>query len=158
MHKTGQTNSFQMYRNLLSEHPYDVQLAAFYNTPLGELYQAIPFDALSKQVPSPKRAISDKGCKPWFDVKGGMALQILKSYYRNSDAMLIEQLNGNWQMQMFCGILLKQGEQIKDKDIVGRWRSFLSKKLDMDKLQMSCVQLWKPPMMKLLREAKSSCI
>jgi transposase, IS5 family len=133
-----------MYRNLLFEHPFDVQLAAFYNTPLGALYQAIPFDALSKQVPAPQRAISDKGCKPWFDVKGGIALQILKSYYRCSDAMLIEQLNGNWQMQLFCGILLRQGEQIKDKDIVGRWRSFLSRKLDMDKLQMSCIQHWKP--------------
>ena len=133
-----------MYRNLLFEHPFDIQLAAFYNTPRGALYQAIPFDALSKQVPAPQRAISDKGCKPWFDVKGGIALQILKSYYRCSDAMLIEQLNGNWQMQLFCGILLRQGEQIKDKDIVGRWRSFLSRKLDMDKLQMSCVQHWKP--------------
>ena len=133
-----------MYRNLLFEHPFDLQLRAFYNTPLGELYQAIPFDALSKQVAAPQRAISDKGCKPWFDVKGGIALQLLKSYYRCSDALLIEQLNGNWQMQLFCGILLRQGEQIKDKDIVGRWRSFLSKKLDMDKLQMSCVQHWKP--------------
>jgi hypothetical protein len=133
-----------MYRNLLFEHPDDIQLAAFYNTPLGELYQAIPFESLSKQVPLPRRSISDKGCKPWFDVKGGIALQILKSYYRCSDAMLVEQINGNWHMQMFCGIQLKGGEQIKDKDIVGRWRSFLSAKLDMDKLQMSCVQHWKP--------------
>src|ERR1700722_11517578 len=133
-----------MYRNLLFEHPRDIQIAAFYNTPLGELYQAIPFESLSKQVPAPARWISDKGCKPWFDVKGGIALQILKSYYRCSDAMLIEQLNGNWQMQLFCGILLRQGEQIKDKNIVGRWRSFLSHKLDMDKLQISCVQQWKP--------------
>jgi hypothetical protein len=132
-----------MYHNLLFEHPYDVQLAAFYNTPLGELYQAIPFEALSKKVALPRHAIADKGCKPWFDVKGGIALQILKSYYRCSDAMLIEQLNGNWQMQLFCGIQLKHGEQIRDKDIAGRWRSFLSQKLDMDKLQMSCVQHWK---------------
>ena len=71
-------------------------------------------------------------------------MQILKSYYRCSDAMLVEQLNGNWHMQMFCGIQLKGGEQIKDKDIVGRWRSFLSARLDMDKLQISCVQHWKP--------------
>ena len=133
-----------MYNNLLFEHPYDVQLAAFYNTALGELYQAIPFDSLSKQVPAPRHSISERGCTPWFDVKGGIALQILKSYYRCSDAMLIEQLNGNWHMQMFCGIQLKGGQQIKDKDIVGRWRSFISKKLDMDKLQMSCVQHWKP--------------
>jgi transposase, IS5 family len=144
MHKTGQTNSFQMYHNLLFEHPEDVQMTAFYNTPLGELYQAIPFDKLSKQVVQPRRAISERGCRPWFDVKGGIALQILKSYYRCSDAMLIEQLNGNWQMQLFCGMQLKHGEQIKDKDIVGRWRSFLSEKLDIDKLQMTCVQHWKP--------------
>jgi len=133
-----------MYQNLLFEQSPHLQLQAFYNTPLGELYQAIPFDSLSKNIPQPRRAISGKGCKPWFDVKGGIALQILKSYYKCSDAMLIEMLNGNWQMQMFCGIRLVNGEQIKDKDMVSRWRSYLGKKLDMDKLQMSCVQHWKP--------------
>lgn len=144
MHKTGQTNSYQMYQNLLFEH--DVQDLAFINTPLGQLYQAIPFESLSKLVLLPRRAMSDKGCKPWFDVKGGIALQILKSYFGLSDTMLIEMLNGNWQMQMFCGIQLKPGEQIKDKDIVGRWRSHLSKNLDIDKLQISCVHHWKPLM------------
>jgi IS5 family transposase len=135
-----------MYRNLLFEQSPDIQLQAFYHTPLGELYQAIPFEALAKQIPKPRRAISGKGCKPWFDVKGGIALQILKSYYRCSDALIIEQLNGNWQMQMFCGIQVLHGEQIKDKDMVGRWRTFLSQHLDMDKLQMSCVHHWKPYM------------
>ena len=133
-----------MYQNLLFEQSPHLQLQAFYNTPLGELYQAILFDSLGKNIPQPRRAISGKGCKPWFDVKGGIALQILKSYYKCSDAMLIEMLNGNWQMQMFCGIRLVNGEQIKDKDMVSRWRSYLGKKLDMDKLQMSCVQHWKP--------------
>lgn len=135
-----------MYPKLLFDQPVDLQLQAFYNTPLGELYQAIPFDELLKHFPKPKRAISGKGCKPWFDVKGGIALQILKSYYRCSDAMLVEQINGNWQMQMFCGIQLRHGEQIKDKDIVGRWRTYLGQYLDMDKLQISCVQHWKPYM------------
>lgn len=133
-----------MYPNLLFEQSFDIQLSAFYNTPLGQLYQAIPFDTLSEQITKPRHSISSKGCKPWFDVKGGIALQILKSYYRCSDAMLIEQLNGNWQMQFFCGIHLKNGEQIKDKDIVGRWRTYLGKHLDMDKLQMACVGHWKP--------------
>jgi transposase, IS5 family len=132
-----------MYPKLLFEQPVDLQLQAFYNTPLGELYQAIPFDELLKHFPKPKRAISGKGCKPWFDVKGGIALQILKSYYRCSDAILVEQINGNWQMQMFCGIQLRHGEQVKDKDIVGRWRTYLGQYLDMDKLQISCVQHWK---------------
>ena len=95
-----------MYQNLLFEQSIDVQLQAFYNTPLGQLYQAIPFDDLSKSIPKPRRAISGKGCKPWFDIKGGIALQLLKSYNRISDALLVEQINGNWQMQMFCGIQL----------------------------------------------------
>jgi hypothetical protein len=146
MRKTGHQHVIQMYQNLLFEQSLDLQLEAFYNTPLGELYQAIPFDSLSSSIAKPRRAISGKGCKPWFDVKGGMALQILKSYYRCSDAMLIEMLNGNWQMQMFCGIRLGNGEQIKDKDIVSRWRSYLGTKLDIDKLQISCAVHWKPYM------------
>jgi IS5 family transposase len=133
-----------MYQNLLFQQPVDVQLRAFYNTPLGELYQSIPFDSLSKHIPRAKRSVSGKGCSPWFDVKGGMGLQILKSYFRCSDALLVEQINGNWQMQMFCGIQLLPGEQIKDKDIVGRWRSYLGQYLDVDKMQISCVQHWKP--------------
>jgi hypothetical protein len=135
-----------MYHNLLFEYPLDVQLEAFYNTALGQLYQAIPFESLAGQIPPPKGALSGLGCKAWFDIKGGIALQILKSYFRCSDALLIEQLNGNWQMQMFCGMRLMHGEQIKDKDIAGRWRSYLGRHLDIDKLQISCVQHWKPYM------------
>lgn len=135
-----------MYQNLLFEQSSDLQFQAFCNTPLGQLYQAIPFKSLAGQIQNPRRAISGKGCKPWFDVKGGIGLQFLKSYYRCSDAMLIELLNGNWQMQMFCGIQLLPGEQIKDKDIVSRWRSHLGRHLDIDKLQISCVQHWKPYM------------
>jgi transposase, IS5 family len=133
-----------MYQNLLFQQPVDIQLQAFYNTQLGQLFRAIPLDDLSKQIPKPKQAISGKGCKPWFDVKGGIALQILKSYQRCGDAMLIEQINGNWQMQMFCGIQLSYGEQIKDKDIVGRWRSYLGQYLDIDKMQIPLVRHWKP--------------
>jgi hypothetical protein len=133
-----------MYQNLLFEQPLDFQLQAFYNTELGELYQAIPFESFAQHIAKPKRDISGTGCKPWFDVKGGIALQVLKSYYRISDALLIEQLNGNWQMQMFCGIQLRPGEQIKDKDIAGRWRTYLARHLNIDKLQIDCVQLWKP--------------
>ena len=133
-----------MYQNLLFQQPVDVQLQAFYNTSLGQLFQAIPFNNLCKHIPKPKRAISGKGCTPWFDVKGGIALQILKSYLRCSDALLVEQLNGNWQMQMFCGIQLLPNEQIKDRDIVGRWRTYLGGHLDIDKMQISCVRHWKP--------------
>jgi hypothetical protein len=78
------------------------------------------------------------------DLKGGIALQILKSHLGCSDAMLVEHINGNWMMQMFCGIHLRGTEQIKDKDIVGRWRKYIGKHLDIDKLQLSCVEHWSP--------------
>jgi len=135
-----------MYPVLLFEQSEDIQMLAFYNTPLGALYKAIPFKTLSGQVPKPKGGLSGRGCKAWFDVRGGIALQVLKSYYRISDALLIEQLNGNWQMQFFCGMQLRHGEQIKDKDIVGRWRSYLSRHIDIDKMQQSCAEQWKPYM------------
>lgn len=138
--------TLRMYQNLLFEQPLDLRLNAFYSTSLGELYQAIPFENLAKQIPAPRKMPHGKGCKPWFDVKGGVALQILKSHFRCSDAMLIEQLNGNWMMQMFCGIQLKVGEQIKDLDIVGRWRKYIGQYLDIDKFQIACVQKWKPYM------------
>ena len=146
VHKTGYQSITQMYQSLLFEQSESFQQHAFSNTPLGKLYQAIPFESLSKKIPEPQRALSGKGCKPWFDVKGGIALQVLKSCYRISDAMLIEQLNGNWEMQMFCGIQLKATERIKDKDIVGRWRSYLGRHLDIDQLQLCCVQHWLPYM------------
>jgi hypothetical protein len=118
----------------------------FHASPLGILYRAIPFDLLAGEIPPPPRALSGKGCKPWFDLKGGIALQILKSYYRCSDARLIELLNGNYQMLLFCGIELKGAEQIKDKGIVSRWRTYLGKHLDLDRLQIRLVQHWRPYM------------
>jgi IS5 family transposase len=136
----------QMYQNLLFEQTPELISNAFYSTELGHLYQAIPFDALAKQIPPPARLPYGKGCKPWFDLKGGIALQVLKSYLRCSDAMLVQHINGNWMMQVFCGIQLRGTEQIKDKDIVGRWRKHISKHLDIDKLQIACVQHWQPYM------------
>ena len=44
-----------MYQNLLFEQPVDIRLAAFYSTPLGHLYQSIPFDNLAKQIQAPKK-------------------------------------------------------------------------------------------------------
>lgn len=101
-----------MNQNLLFEQPVDIRLDAFYCIPLGQLYKSIPFDTLAKQIPAPKKSPQSKGCKPWFELKGGIALQILKSHLRCSDAMLVEHINGNWMMQMFCGIQLRGTEQI----------------------------------------------
>ncbi len=64
-----------MYQNLLFEQSADIRLCAFYATALGQLYKSIPFDALVKQIPAPKKLPHGQGCKPWFDLRGGIALQ-----------------------------------------------------------------------------------
>jgi hypothetical protein len=134
----------QSYGSFFTKLPEPELLIQFFTTPLGRLYQAIPFSALAEQIPKPKGELSGKGCKPFFDVRGGMALQVLKAYYRLSDAGLIELLNANWQMQLFCGMQLHTGEHIRDKDMVGRWRRYLSHYLDIDRLQLLCAAYWKP--------------
>lgn len=133
-----------MNSNNHSEVPEAELLAQFFTTPLGKLYGAIPFRALAETIPKPRGELSGKGCKPFFDVGGGMALQVLKAYYRCSDARLIELLNANWQMQLFCGMQLGAGRSIRDQDIVGRWRRYLSRHLDIDRLQLLCAAFWKP--------------
>lgn len=134
----------QSYGGFFTKLPEPELLTSFFSTPLGRLYQAIPFRALAETIPKPKGELSAKGCKPFFTVQGGMALQVLKAYYKCSDAKLIELVNGNWQMQLFCGMQLAAGEAIRDKDIVGRWRRYLSRYLGIDHLQLICAASWKP--------------
>lgn len=119
----------------------DLRWQRFMNKELGLLWQSIPFDELASLFPSS----SGLGAPGFFDVKGGIALQILKSYLNGmSDDKLREQINTNWAFQYFCGIRLGEGEEIKDKDIVGRWRRWLAKHMDYDAFQLQLAAHWKP--------------
>jgi hypothetical protein len=118
----------------------------FLRTDLGRLYQAIPFESLAEKIPLPRHAQSGRGRKPWFDVKGGLALMFLKHYLTMSDHMIIERINTDWSMQLFCGISLKHTERIEDKNLVSSWRSYLSKYLDINCLQEAFAKHWKPYM------------
>lgn len=126
------------YASLLDEH--------FLQTDLGRLYQSIPFEELALLVPVAAHSKSGRGCKPWFDVKGGIALQFLKHYLNISDAMLIRRINTDWSMQLFCGIRLKPGEVIKDTDLPSAWRSYLGEYLNIDRMQQILASHWKPYM------------
>lgn len=116
----------------------------FAQTDLGELYQSIPFDSFAETIPAPAFAKSNLGRKPWFDVKGGIGLLILKHYTGLSDALLMERINTDWAMQLFCGIQLKPGQQIKDTNQPSFWRTYIGKHLDIDALQKSAADYWKP--------------
>lgn len=116
----------------------DLRWKTFLRTELGQLYQAIPFSELKKLFPS-----TNKGRPALMSVRGGIGLQILKSYLGLSDAKLIERVNSDWVLQFFCGIRLKPGSWIRDKDYVGRWRRYLAKHIDYADFQRVLVQTWK---------------
>jgi len=118
---------------------------AFRRTDLGRLYQAIPFKSLAANIPLPQGKRSGLGRKAWMGVEGGIALLILKHYTRLSDQMIIHRLNADWTMQLFCGIRLGTN-RIKDLNLVSAWRVYLSRYLDIDKLQSQFVGHWKPYM------------
>ena len=110
----------------------------FLSTDLGELYQAIPFEELAAQIPAPKQERSGKGCKPWFTVKGALGLMFLKHYLGLSDALLIERINTDWSMQLFCGISLAPCEKIKDTNLPSYWRGYLGRHMDIEIGRASC--------------------
>jgi translation initiation factor 2 beta subunit (eIF-2beta)/eIF-5 len=129
--------------NLLFSHQQLLH-QRFLESDLGQLYVAIPFERLAKHIPSPKFGLSGKGCEPWFDLKGGIALLILKHYTGLSDEMLIDRINTDWCMQMFCGIQLKPHEQIRDKNLPSSWRGYIGRRLDIHSLQKELAHYWKP--------------
>lgn len=130
------TNLLFSHQQLLHER--------FLKTDLGQLYLSIPFEQLASTIPSPRHDLSGKGCKPWFDVKGGIALQFLKHYICVSDEMLIQRINTDWSMQLFCGIQLKATEEIKDTNLPSYWRTYIGTHLDIDTLQKIFARYWKP--------------
>ena len=129
--------------NLLFSHQQLLH-EKFSGTDLGKLYVAIPFDKLAATLPSPAHSKSGLGCKPWFDVKGGIALQLLKHYLQLSDELLMERINTDWSMQLFCGILLKPGERIKDMNLPSWWRTYIGSHLNIDAMQITLAKYWKP--------------
>lgn len=115
----------------------------FEHTELGHLYDSLPLEELGKLLPVKHKR---SGAPCWFDPKGLIALLFLQAYTRLSDRQFVDHLNGNWQMQMFCGIQLKINEAIKDKNLMSRVRSQVSKFIDLDQVQTKLMKFWKPYM------------
>jgi transposase, IS5 family len=129
------TNLLFAHQSLLHER--------FLQTDVGQLYLAIPFDRLAAAIPAPRRSISGKGCKPWLDVRGGIALQFLKHYLCLSDALLIERLNTDWSLQYFCGLQLKPHEMSRDTNLPSYWRGYIGAHLDIGAMQKELAAFWK---------------
>jgi transposase, IS5 family len=143
MHKVRQHLIFLSMTNLLFSNEQLLH-ERFLQTDLGQLYQAIPFAQLAAMLPAPKSNQSGLGRKPWFDVQGGIGLQILKHYLGISDELLIQRINTDWSMQLFCGIRLGPTEVIRDTNLPSFWRNYIGTHLDIPKLQKQLAAYWKP--------------
>lgn len=128
--------------NLLFSHQQLLH-KKFLQTDLGKIYVAIPFDKLATRIPLPSHSKSGLGRKPWFDVKGGIALQFLKHYLQLSDELLMQRINTDWSMQLFCGIVLRADEKIRDTNLPSWWRSYIGHHLNIDGMQKEFALHWK---------------
>ena len=115
----------------------------FEHTELGQLHKALPLTSLSELLPKKK---SKSGAPGWVNSQGMIAMLFLQAYTKLSDRHFIDHLNGNWQMQLFCGLQLSVIEPIKDRNIMSRLRKYVSQYLDLDKFQITLINHWKPQM------------
>lgn len=113
----------------------------FEHTELSHLKKALPLKELSELLPQ-KRTRS--GAQSWFDRQGLISLLFLQSYTQLSDRKFIDHLNGNWQMQMFCGIQLSIYEPIQDRNLMSRVRKYVSRFLNLADFQKTLIDHWKP--------------
>ena len=95
----------------------------FKETPLGKIYQSIPWQELSACLPEEH---TGAGAPRWFSSQGMLGLMFLKAYLSLSDEKLIERFNTDWSLQLFCGKLLDDTEMIRDKAILSRVRTYVA--------------------------------
>lgn len=115
----------------------------FKETPLGEMYHSIPWQELAACLPCENEG---PGAPRWFSNKGMLGLMFLKAYLSISDEKLVERFNTDWSLQLFCGKLLRDDEQIRDKAIVSRIRTYISEHSDWQQIQQVLIKKWKQDM------------
>jgi len=110
----------------------------FKNSRWGRLYDTIPWDELEACLP----AITH-GPSPYFNRKGKFALMLLKHELGVSDEALIEHINTNECLQLFCHMQLGPFQCIRDTGIVSRVRGYLAHHADLTQVQMILARHWK---------------
>jgi hypothetical protein len=114
----------------------------FEQLPIGKFYKTLPLDELGSLLPA--GATKAVGAPKWLDNKGMLGLTFLKFYLQSSDQKLVERLNTDWSVQLFCGRLFKDNQMIKDRNLPSKIRSYLSLQLDIDDFQDILMRSWKP--------------
>lgn len=131
-----------MQPTLFPTDPYfSVRYRRFQDSDLGRLRASLPIKELAQSLP-PLSAAARR--QSWFTTEGKIALQFLKPYLGLSDAALLERLNTDWALQLFCGLQLKENEQIKDKNLVWQTRTYIAQYLDIEQFQKILIDHWRP--------------
>lgn len=116
----------------------------FEQSPLGQIHAQIPFEQLADCFRIYKPPRHKGGRRPHLSIEGGLGLMFLKHHLKLSDRMLIERLNTDRFLQLFCFTQIPLHKPIRDKDLVGRWRRFFGLHMDMGQLQDKLAEYWKP--------------
>lgn len=109
---------------------------------LGRIYAQLPIKELAAEINNRMPAKKPQGNKPMFSAEGEIALMFLKPYTGMSDDGLVEMLNGNIHMQIFCGIMIDPVNPIKNGKIVSAIRNRLAAYLDIKSLQKILYGKW----------------
>ena len=120
---------------------YENLLTSFYQTDLGKIYQAIPWQSLTKRL---KIKDNVKGPQSIFSPRGKLGLMFLKHYSACSDKRLIEQLNGNIHYQIFCDIVIDSRQSITNYKLVSQIRCELAELLNIEDAQEVLAESWRP--------------
>lgn len=119
---------------------------AFLSTRLGSLYRSIPWEQLTKDFSLVEKS---KGPRSLFSPRGKIALMFLKHYTGCSDRKLIEHLNANMHYQIFCDLIIPPNTPIVNYKIVSEIRCELARQLDIQTVQSTLANHWKPYMTNL---------
>lgn len=109
---------------------------------LGRIHAQLPLKELAEKIRSHFPKTHPQGNTPMFPPEGEVALMFLKPYTGQSDDGLIEMLNGNIHMQMFCGVLIDPAKPIKNGKIVSAIRQRIAGVLDIRELQKILYGKW----------------
>jgi hypothetical protein len=138
--KVQKTSELCTQFSLFPAQNFEVFKNRFYQSDLGKIYSAIPWDEMIKIFDIKEE---QEGRKFLFPPQGRLALMFLKNYSGLSDRKLIEHLNGNIEWQFFCGIFLGFN-RIHNYKIVSQIRCELAAKLDIEKTEKIFYDYWKP--------------
>jgi hypothetical protein len=136
-------NTIKQSENLFTnQEDYSHRWLIFQQSKLGQIYNAIPFQQLSELLPS--KSTSSVGAPSWFNNAGMFGVMFLKSYLGLSDEKLVERLNTDWELQMFCGRQFSDNQRIKDRNLPSRIRTYIGHWLSLEAFQDTVIENWKP--------------